>query len=420
MVLMGEHRDEDHRVPGVTPGISRRGVGRPRVLVVSTHPVQYATPQYRRLAADERVELGVLFLSMASVEGAVDQDFERTIRWDVSLLEGFRWFHPPNRSPRPSVNRFFGLVNPGVWRLIRRARADVVVLHGYRAASFWIAWAAARVSRASVVWTTDTTTLESRDGRSWKASLKDRMLPWLLRTGDAILVPSSRGRRFLISLGIAPDRVYLTPIVVDNAFFASRSNIADPITTRRAWGVPEDAFIALFVAKLVEWKRPDDLMRAAAVMPDTWVVFAGDGALRSHLEQLADSLGISQHVRFLGFVNQTELPAVYRAADVLVLPSAFEPFGLVVNEAFSCGTPAIASDACGCVEDLIVEGETGFSFPSGDVAALSDRLRGIQHPGARERMAAGARARISEWGPEANQEASVAVFRELAARRRVI
>ena len=123
-------------------------------------------------------------------------------------------------------------------------------------------------------------------------------------------------------------------------------------------------------------------------------------------------------MRFLGFMNQTELPAVYRAADVLVLPSAFEPFGLVVNEAFACGTPAIASDACGCVEDLIVEGETGFSFPSGDVAALADRLRWIQDPGARERMAAGARARISEWGPEANLEASVAVFRELAARRR--
>jgi glycosyltransferase involved in cell wall biosynthesis len=65
-----------------------------------------------------------------------------------------------------------------------------------------------------------------------------------------------------------------------------------------------------------------------------------------------------------------------------------------------------------------VEGETGFSFPSGDAAALADRLRWIQDPGARKRMAAGARARISEWGPEANLEASVAVFRELAARRR--
>src|SRR4029453_17946394 len=130
------------------------------------------------------------------------------------------------------------------------------------------------------------------------------------------------------------------------------------------WDAPKEAFIALFVGKLVEWKRPVDLMHAAALVPDTWVVFAGDGAPRSHLTELAESLGISERVRFLGFVNQTELPAVYRAADVLVLPSAFEPFGLVVNEAFASGTPAIVSDACGCVDDLIVDGETGFSFAS--------------------------------------------------------
>jgi glycosyltransferase involved in cell wall biosynthesis len=406
------------RMTAVNSKAMRSDEGRARVLVVSTHPVQYAAPQYRRLAADERVELTVLFLSMASVEGAVDEDFGMTVRWDVPLLEGFRWSYPPNRSPRPSVHRFFGLVNPGVWGFIRRAQADVVVLYGYRAASFWMAWAAARASRASVVWTTDATTLDQRNGRSWKKWLKGLVLPWVFRTGDATFVPSSRGRRFLLSLGLAHERVHVTPYAVDNDSFASRADLADSIETRRAWDLPKEAFTALFVGKLVEWKRPDDLMRAAAIVPDTCVVFAGEGVLRDRLTALAASLGISERVRFLGFVNQTELPAVYRAADVLVLPSAFEPFGLVVNEAFACETPAIASDACGCVEDLIVEGETGFSFPSGDVAALADRLRWIQDRGARERMAAGARARISEWGPEANLEASVAVFRELAARRR--
>jgi glycosyltransferase involved in cell wall biosynthesis len=402
----------------VSSEATRSGEGRIRVLMVSTHPVQYAAPQYRRLAADERVDLTVLFLSMVSVEGAVDEDFGRAVRWDVPLLEGFRWVHLPNRSPRPTVHRFFGLVNPGVWRLVRRARADVVVLYSYRAASFWMAWAAARVARASVVWTTDATTLDPRDRRLSKKWLKYLVLPRVFRTGDATLVPSSRGRRFLLSLGLAPERVHVTPYAVDNEFFASRADLADSIETRRAWGVPKEAFVALFVGKLVEWKRPVDLMRAAAIVPDTWVVFAGDGVLRRQLTELAESVGISERVRFLGFVNQTELPAVYRAADVLVLPSAFEPFGLVVNEAFACGIPAIASNACGCVEDLIVEGETGFSFPSGDVAALADRLRWIRDPDAWERMATGARARISEWGPQANLEASVAVFRELRAQRR--
>jgi glycosyltransferase involved in cell wall biosynthesis len=257
----------------------------------------------------------------------------------LPLLEGFRWSHPPNRSPRPSVHRFFGLVTPRVWRLIRRVRAEVVVLCSYRAASLWMAWAAARVSRASVVWATDSTTLDPRDRRSWKKWLKDRVLLWVFRTGDATLVPSSRGRRFLLSLGLAFERVHVTPYAVDNGFFASRADLADSIETRRAWDVPKDAFTALFVGKLVEWKRPGDLLRAAAIVPDSWVVFGGDGVLQSRLTELAASLRISERVRFLGFMNQTELPAVYRGADVLVLPSAFEPFGLVVNEAFACGIP---------------------------------------------------------------------------------
>ena len=389
----------------------------PRVLIVSTHPVQYAAPQYRRLAVDPRIDSMVLFLSMGSVEGAVDEDFGTSLQWDVPLLEGYQWVFPPNRSPRPSVQRFWGLVNPGVWGHVRRSRADIVVLHGYRAVSFWIAWIAARVSKAAVVWTTDATSADPRDRRSWKARLKKHILPWLFRTGDATLVPSSRGRRFVLSLRISPDLVYVTPNAVDNGFFTDRAARSNRLATRLLWGVPKDAFVALFVAKLAEWKRPGDLMRAAAIVPDTWVVIAGDGSLRWDLEDLAASLGIADRVRFLGFVNQSKLPAVYRAADVLVLPSVFEPFGLVVNEAFACGTPAIVSDACGCVDDLIVEDHTGFSFPPGDVEELADRIRRMRATGVQERMAAGARARIDEWGPDANLEASVKVFRELAARR---
>ena len=118
------------------------------------------------------------------------------------------------------------------------------------------------------------------------------MLPWVFRTGDATFVPSSRGRRFLLSLGLAPEHVHVTPYAVDNGFFASRADLADSIETRQAWDVPKEAFIALFVGKLVEWKRPGDLMRAAAIVPDTWVVYAGDGELRGHLTELAESLGI--------------------------------------------------------------------------------------------------------------------------------
>jgi glycosyltransferase involved in cell wall biosynthesis len=81
-------------------------------------------------------------------------------------------------------------------------------------------------------------------------------------------------------------------------------------------------------------------------------------------------------VEFVGFKNQQELPAYLAGADCLALPSdGTETWGLIVNEAMACGTPAIVSTACGCEPDLIVEGETGYSFPLGDTHALADRLR---------------------------------------------
>ena len=104
-------------------------------------------------------------------------------------------------------------------------------------------------------------------------------------------------------------------------------------------------------------------------------VFVGSGELENELRALAAALKVA--ARFEGFRNQSELPRYYAAADVLVLPSESESWGLVVNEAMACGLPAIVSNNVGCAPDLIEEGRTGFTFPLGDVGALSDRLAAL-------------------------------------------
>jgi glycosyltransferase involved in cell wall biosynthesis len=86
-------------------------------------------------------------------------------------------------------------------------------------------------------------------------------------------------------------------------------------------GLPEEAFVALFVGKLVPWKRPGDFLEAVARAPGVFAVLAGEGPLRSHLEARASRPDLAGRVRFLGFVNQGGLPGVYSASDVLVLPS---------------------------------------------------------------------------------------------------
>jgi glycosyltransferase involved in cell wall biosynthesis len=142
---------------------------------------------------------------------------------------------------------------------------------------------------------------------------------------------------------------------------------------------------------------------AAASVPDAYLVFAGEGPLRSELEAEARALGLSDHVRFLGFTNQTQLPDVYCASDLMVLPSEYEPFGVVVNEAMLCGCPVVVSDRVGAHEDLIAPGQNGFVFRLGDVEALAEILR--ENLAALDKLRVfdeAARRRMQSWSPADN------------------
>lgn len=124
--------------------------------------------------------------------------------------------------------------------------------------------------------------------------------------------------------------------------------------------------------------------------------------MRSELEAQAKTLGISGQTRFLGFVNQSGLPRVYCGSDLLVLPSEYEPFGVVVNEMMLCGHGAIVSDRVGAKFDLIRQDETGFVYPCGDIDALAKLLRAtLSHPEVLRRYGQAAERRIAEWSPRA-------------------
>jgi glycosyltransferase involved in cell wall biosynthesis len=215
---------------------------------------------------------------------------------------------------------------------------------------------------------------------------------------------STRGVGFAHSLGVEPARVFLVPHVVDNEFFSTRARRASRSVVREAWGIPEGVTVALFVGKLVPWKRPGDLIDAIAQIPDVWAVFVGEGELRSQLEDHARRLGVEGRLQMHGFANQQELPSLYAAADVLVLPSQYEPFGLVVNEAFAVGTPAIVTDACGAAGDLVRQGVTGYIYRVGSIEDLASRLGELDaDPTLRRKLGeAGHHLVESAWGPHEN------------------
>jgi glycosyltransferase involved in cell wall biosynthesis len=356
-----------------------------RVLFLLSHPVQYAAPLFRLLAQDERLEILVAYCSLQGAEPGKDPDFGVEVAWDVPLLDGYSWKLIPNRSPRPGIRSFLGLMNPGLWKLVRKGNFDAVVVYGYAYFSYWIALLAAKRTGVPILISADSVRLaHQRGGWWWKRWLKPPVIRLIFhRVADVVLVPSTPARRFIESLGVPPARIGFTHYTVDNDYFTRASAGADRNTIRSSWRVAPEAVVVLFCAKLTRWKRPQDILEAFAAIcseepiqkAGALLVFAGDGPLRGELEACAEALRVQDRVRFLGFVNQSRLPGVYAASDLLVLPSEHEAWGLVVNEAMSCGIPAVVSDQVGAGFDLITPGVTGEIYPVGNVEALAAILR---------------------------------------------
>ena len=391
-----------------------------RVLVVASHPVQYQAPLLRRMAKRDDLDLQVAYCTLRGAEAAHDVEFDATVQWDVPLLDGYTWKHLANRGS--GGESFLGLCNPEVWKLIREGEFDAVLCYlGYRRATFWIAYFAAKSAGAAFLFGTDTTNLTPRDGSTWKAGVKRLLWPLLFRLADQVMVPSTGGLELMRSLGLPDGRVTLTPYVVDNDWWLAQAARVDRQALRASWGAGPDELVVLFSAKLQPWKAPFDLLRAfaKAAIPASLLVFAGEGPLRSQLAAEAIVLGVAGRVRFLGFVNQTQLPGIYSAADLLVLPSLFEPFGVVVNEAMLCSCPVVASDHVGAARDLIAHGRTGFVYPCGKIDALADVLR--QASASPEQLAGlsrAARARMESWSPRENIEATVEAISIAVSRQR--
>jgi glycosyltransferase involved in cell wall biosynthesis len=347
---------------------------RPRLGIVAYAPIQYHTPLFQLLAKRNRVDLDLLFLSDRGFSATVDPEFGSLVAWDIDLLSGYSYrFLTMHRNPSTLGRRIVDLIKwlPG---------HDAVVVNGYNSGWMLLTMIACRLR--GIPYILRASSHPQGPSTGWRRRLRKMVTRLVVAGSSADLAMGNLNTEFYRQNHART--VVFAPNSVDNERFGAAPSMAREELLAK-WNLKANAPVIVFSGKLIPRKRPLDITSAIKLLPcEVNMLFVGDGELADDVKaSLCPAKGV-----VTGFINQSDLPIYYHAADVLVLPSGEETWGLVVNEAMAAGTLPVVSDRVGCAPDL-VKG-VGEIYPCGDVeslaAALSRSLERIKKPETRDLM----------------------------------
>jgi glycosyltransferase involved in cell wall biosynthesis len=347
-----------------------------RLAVVASHPIQYYAPFFREVG--RRLDLKVFFAHRATPADQAKAGFGVGFDWDIDVLGGYESDFLENVAREPGIDRFAACDTPEIHSVLASGRFDAVLVQGWHLKAYLQAIYAAKRLGLPLLARGDSQLVTPRS--TLKSAGKNIVYPTFLRLFDGALYVGKRSYTYWRHYRFPSSRLFFSPHSIDTEWFGSRATVQAGEALRQRAGVAAGEKIALFAGKLVPFKRPFDLVEAMGLLRrqgrEISVLIAGAGELRDAISARAADLQVPCYD--LGFCNQSEMPAVYAASNVLVLPSdGHETWGLVANEALACGCPIIVSDAVGAGPDLVDTDETGRVFPLADVAALAKAIEDV-------------------------------------------
>jgi len=296
-----------------------------------------------------------------------------------------------NIDPLSDLKAFFALIN-----ILKREKPDIVHTHTSKAGILG-RWAAFFAKVPIIIHTPHGHVFWGYFNR-WKTSLFIFIERLTARVTDRIITLTEQEKRDHLRFAIATEGKFtVIHSGVDLSKFSDAT--ADAFEMKKKLGIPEEAFVVGTVGRLTPVKGHKYLLEAAAKVvqekTNTFFVFLGDGELLNELTEMVSTLGINDHVKFLGW--RPDVADVMSTFDVFVLPSLNEGMGKVLIEAMAMGKPIIASDVGG-IPDLVRSGENGLLVPPADSDALFNAIQSLYQNSLKgEKMGSKGRKMASEF-----------------------
>jgi len=357
-----------------------------KLAILISHPIQYQVSLFKMLAEHPQIDLTVYFCCKYGVEKTFDSAFKEEIEWKIPLLEGYKHKFLKNWCPCPSPV-FWKQINPGILKELKRNKFDALLIHGWAPLNNWLVL----LSKIPLFLRAENPLNQELLKPKWKIEIKKRILGSFFKRISAFLFIGEENKKLYQFYGVEKEKLFFTPYAVDNERFITEAKKYKDKKEKlkEELGISPGKTVILFVGKLIEKKRPLDLIDAYEKIASNnkALVFIGNGEQKDKIVKRIKEKNL-EDVYLAGFKDQADMPRYYALADIFVLPSGLgETWGVVVNEAMCAGLPIIISDVVGCGSDLALDGENGYIFPLGDTDQLKNFLEElIRDPDKRKRF----------------------------------
>lgn len=328
----------------------------------------YRFPLFSALAQFKDIELTVLFMS----------ELSKDRKWDIEQYKSemnFNWKVLPHTSfTLPIAAKTEYLINTSIFSELKTQKYDVVITAGWLDFACQMTYLTKKIfGHKYIIWS-ESTANES----SWQRTLSKPLIAAFVKNADACIAIGTRSKEYLQTLGAKEKSVATALSTVDVPFFVQNSKITlkEKAALRKKLGIPNTHFVLLYVGQFIGRKGVETLLEAVKILnkPKLSLILLGYGPEKEQYQAYIGQHGLS-NVKFVDHQEVAELAKTYACADLFVLPSTEETWGLVINEAMACGLPIITTDKVGAAPDLVLQGKNGYTVTANDPDQLAKMIK---------------------------------------------